>query len=82
MGQNKWIKMSEQLPPEPELNSFGEWYICTVVNNQVVPMRYVKEIVRGKEALRWLWQSRLSTWEPIAWMPFPEPYVEGGNKDV
>ena len=70
-----WTKVSEQLPPEPT-NSYGDEYLCTVVNDQVVCLRYAKPTLRGKEVIRWEWRGGPSPWQPIAWMPMPEPYKE------
>ena len=72
----EWTKTSEQLPPEPK-DSYGDEYLATVVNNQVVSLRYVKTTVRGKEIIRWECNNgRISPWSVIAYMPFPKAYQE------
>ena len=75
MEFSKWIKVSEQLPPEPEWVR-PQHYLATVVNNQVVAVDYVKVNVRKQEIVRWEWNGRICPWEIIAWMPYPEPYKE------
>lgn len=76
MKFGEWTKISEQLPPEPVNKFGGDMYLATVVNNQVVAVSYVKTTVRGKEILRWEWQGRISPWDIIAYMPYPEAYKE------
>lgn len=68
-----WIVYSERKPQEPN-DAYGDKYICTVSNDQVVVLRYCKKIIRGKEVIRWEHNFSVSPWEPIAWSPFPEPY--------
>lgn len=75
MEFGKWIKTSEQLPPEPQY-LHSNHYLATVDNNQVVSVDYVKTNVRNKEVIRWEWIGRICPWEIIAWMPFPEPFKE------
>lgn len=71
-----WTKVKDRLPTEP-LNLYdSESYLCTVVNNQVVAMKYIKTELRNKEVVRWEWCGRVSPWEVIAWMPFPDAYKE------
>lgn len=80
MEFGKWIPVKEQLPPEPELNSITyKSYLVTGSYGIVEPMEYVKEIVRNKEVVRWKWRGRISPWEVLAWMPYPEPYDKPGN---
>ena len=73
MKFGEWILISEQLPPEPK--EYGDNYITTVNNNQVVVMKYKKTTIRGEEILRWEYMGRISNWNVIAWMPMPEPYI-------
>jgi hypothetical protein len=80
MKFGEWTKIADQLPPEPA-NTYSQdyatdYYICTVDNKQVVVLEYVKTLIRGKKVIRWEWHDRISPWEPIAYMPFPEPYKE------
>ena len=75
MKFGEWTKTADQLPPEPS-SKYGEHYLCTVINNQVVAMKYLRTTVRGKIVFRWELNGRISPWEVIAYMPFPEPYKE------
>ena len=75
MEFGKWIKTSEQLPPEPK-DSYGDNYLATVINEQVVPVRYVKITVRGKEVIRWEHYGKICPWNIIAYMSYPNPYQE------
>ena len=75
MEFGKWIKASEQLPPTP-VYQHPRKYLATVVNDQVVAVTYVTTMIRNKETTRWEYQGRISPWEIIAWMPYPEPYRE------
>lgn len=72
----KWIKTMDKLPPEPINKYGGDDYLATVINNQVVAVKYVKTTVRNKEVIRWGWNGKICPWDIIAWMPFPEPYIE------
>lgn len=74
MKFGEWIK-GEILPPEPELYKSGK-YLATVVNNQVVAVDYIKTTIRGKEIMRWEYCGRISPWEVVAYMPYPEAYKE------
>ena len=76
MKFGEWTKTEDELPPEPEMDIYGVPYLCTVDNKQLVAMYYVKTTVRGKEVIRWEWNGRISIWDVIAWMPFPEAYKE------
>jgi hypothetical protein len=76
MHYNKWIKYSEQAPPQPVNKFGGDSYLATVINSQVVAVRYVNRTIRGKEIVRWEWDGRICPWEVIAYMPYPEPYKE------
>lgn len=73
MEFGKWIKASDQLPPTPVFQTSIK-YLATVINNQVVAVNYVTTKVRNQEVTRWEYQGRISPWEIIAWMPYPEPY--------
>lgn len=74
MKFGEWTLTANELPPEPTTIG-GDSYLATVINNQVVAVRYVKREVRGKEILKWEWNER-ACWNIIAWMPYPEPYKE------
>jgi hypothetical protein len=76
MKFGEWTKISEQLPSEPENQYGGDYYLATVDNDQVVAVRYNKANVRGKEVFRWEYNGRISPWDIIAYMPYPEPYKE------
>jgi len=70
-----WTKTVDENPPEPEIYKSG-YYLCTIVNNQVVALTLEKNIVRGKEVVRWYYNDCVSHWDVIAWMPYPEAYKE------
>lgn len=74
MKFGEWTKLSDKLPPEPSVG--GDNYLVTVNNNQVVVLKYVKTTVRGKEILRWEYHGRISPWNVIAYMPFPNAFTE------
>lgn len=71
----KWIKITDQLPPEPKLGENKD-YLVTTDNGLVLVFSYHKTMVRKKEVLRWEWHNRLTPWKVVAWMEFPEPFVE------
>lgn len=75
MEYGKWIKPNEQLPPEPK-DSYGDGYLATVANEQVVAVRYVKTTIRGKKVIRWEYNNRICPWMIIAYMSYPKPYTE------
>lgn len=71
-----WHETAAEKPPEPSIYA-SVTYLCTVDNKQVVTMSYSKDVVKGRELLRWHRHGRLSPWgEPIAWAEMPAPYEE------
>ena len=85
--KNPWIPVSERLPEccgYPVLltveNKFNQRFVCKAFTN------YMKEgklqfLTNEKEYCKELTSSRLSgVWEPIAWMPLPEPYSADTKK--
>jgi len=69
----EWIKINDKLPPVPQ-SAFGDQYLVTTDNGQVVAARYVQTTVRGKEVVRWEWKGKICPWKVIAYMPFPPPF--------
>lgn len=70
----EWIKCSDRMPEIPE----GKYFIKVLVHwkgGYVAEMEYCKDIVRGKEILRFHWWGRLapSQWNITHWMYLPEP---------
>ena len=75
MENMKWIDLSKQEPPYP--SRYGDHYLATVINNQVVAVKYVLVTVRNKQILRWEWNNVICPWTIIAYMPFPKSYQGG-----
>ena len=84
-----WILVSERLPEccgYPVLltveNKFNQRFVCKAFTNYMKegkPLFYTNE----KEYCKELVSSKLSdAWNPIAWMPLPEPYKEREDKDA
>lgn len=71
-----WTKTTDSLPPEPKERGDSETYLCTIRNSQVMALRYKKTVLRNKIVIRWEYFDRISPWEVIAWMPFPEAFTE------
>lgn len=76
MGFGKWVKMSEQSPVKPTGIIKSDKYLVTTDGNKVLSMEYVVKEIRGKEVIRWEWLGKISPWNIIAWMPYPEPFKE------
>lgn len=85
----QWIPVSERLPEccgYPVLltveNKFNQRFVCKAFTNYMKegkPLFYTNE----KEYCKELVSSKLSdAWNPIAWMPLPEPYKEREDKDA
>lgn len=77
--ESKWISVEERLP---EIKKGYEYFgtRCITCDNykQVIPLRYCRHTVRGKEVCRWTYDDgRLYYGTVVAWMPLPEPPKEG-----
>ena len=71
----EWTLTKEEMPPDP--SQYGDHYLCTVENNQVVAMKYVKARIRNKEIIRWEYMGSPSIpWNVFAFMPFPKAYSD------
>ena len=64
--ESKWISVTERLPED------GGYYIVT---------ENISE--DGDKWVGLRWYSTVNGWkfEPVAWMPLPEPYQEGGEQE-
>ena len=69
LEQTRWIPVSERLP---EIHSYIQEYIVTIKGNFIRTAFYYTEM-NGKS-----WWSIDNV---IAWMPLPEPYIEGGDAE-
>ena len=81
----QWIPVSERLPEccgYPVLLTVENKFVCKAFTNYMKegkPLFYTNE----KEYCKELVSSKLSdAWNPIAWMPLPEPYKEREDKDA
>ena len=77
--QPKWIPVEERLPEiKKGCEYLGTRYITCDKYKQVIPLRYCRHTVRGKEVCRWTYDDgRLYYGTVVAWMPLPEPPKEG-----
>jgi hypothetical protein len=79
----EWTKIADQSPLEPE-GWNGKYahtpYLCTIsignTERKVVPLVYVSELIHGVKVTRWKYLGKLCPENPIAYMPFPEPYKD------
>ena len=70
---DKWIPVSEGMPPEPKIR---DTYLVTTDTEIVIVANYIKTFVRNKEVIRWEWNGRICPWRIVAWRNLPEPYRE------
>lgn len=63
-----------KLPPIPK-GLCGDKYLVTTSDKRVIPVKYMKINILGRESLRWVRSGKLlCPWDIIAYMPFPKPY--------
>lgn len=77
----KWTKSCEKMPPDPEILDVNNDYLGTTSTGRVIPLKYIKKIVRKKEVIRWEYFGKICRLNIVAWKPFPRPYKERVKKN-
>lgn len=74
--EQQWINLKEQTPKEPSNNYYGDAYLATTSDGQVIYVSYVKRNICNEEVFRWNWNDRICPYDITAYMPLPKPYKE------
>lgn len=71
-----WIKTQDGLPDASQINVFNPITVLTYNGDEVMPLAYAKDLIRGKIVLRWkyLFNDSLYDGKEIThWAYLPEP---------